>query len=401
MNVTGIIAEYDPFHNGHAYHLSACRAAGATHIVVVLGGNFTQRGEAALTAKEERIRMALAGGADLVIELPQPWACAGAESFAYGGISLLHHMGCIDTVCFGSECGDVNILKEIAVCMQTADFNEKLHCFSDNGLPYAAAVESAINALLSEKHAACLRSPNNTLGLEYCKTLLKLHSPLVPTTVLREGAAHNQAAAVGLISSASHIRSLVRNNDRQTAATFLPDQTAKILNRAYTEGRCHTNNALTDRVFLSYLRRLTKEDIASVPGIGEGLENRLFTAIQKQSSLEDVIQAVKTKRYTYTRLRRITCAAFLGMKADWEKRIPPYIRVLGMRENGAEILHIMQKSATLPLFTDGMQPPHDAFSKEIFDFECKASNLYGALLPSPSPCGQEFTRGMLKYHAEI
>lgn len=400
MNITGIIAEYDPFHNGHKHHIAATRAAGASHIIVVLGGNFTQRGEAALLSKTDRTRMALAGGADLVVELPQPWAGASAEGFAYGGVSLLHHIGCVDTISFGSEHGDVSALQEIAACMQTHAFSERLHAVLETGIPYAAALQDAIQELLGADLAALLETPNNTLGLEYCKVLLKLDSPISPFTVKRQGVAHNATATSGNITSASHIRNLVYTGDRIAAEKFIPVKTAEILQEAYEKGRCLTDTVTADRILLSHLRRLSKEEIAASPGVSEGLENRLFSAIQQQASLETILQTAKTKRYPLTRLRRILIAAFLGTKAEWEKMSPPYIRVLGMRDSGVPLLSLIQKNADLPLFTDAMQPPDDAFSREIFNFECKASNLYGSLLTVPTPCGQEFTSGMVKYRGE-
>ncbi len=399
MNITGIIAEYDPFHNGHAHHIAATRAAGASHIIVVLGGNFTQRGEAAILPKSDRVRMALAGGADLVVELPQPWAGASAEGFAFGGVALLHSMRCVDTISFGSECGNAEILQRIAACMQTATFSERLHTALDTGIPYAAALQKTVSDLLGTDTAAILEMPNNTLGLEYCKALLKHDSPISPFTVKREGSAHNTAAENGSITSASHIRALLRAGNTEAAAYFMPYECAQLLQKAYNDGHCLTDTATADRILLSHLRRLRKADIAALPGISEGLENRLFTAIGRQPTIQDVLQAVKTKRYPITRLRRILSAAFLDTPAEWEKKAPSYIRVLGMRDSGAALLSIIQKSARLPLFTDAMQPPADTFSKQIFDFECKASNLYGSLLPIPTPYGQEFTTGMIKYPA--
>ncbi len=397
MKITGIIAEYDPFHKGHAYHIAASRAAGASLIIVVLGGNFTQRGEAALLSKADRTRMALACGADLVVELPQPWACASAEGFAYGGVSLLHNMGCVDTISFGSECGDATDLQKIALCMQVPAFSEQLHKILDTGVPYAAALQQTVECSLGAKAAALLETPNNTLGLEYCKALLKLDSSIIPFTIKREGAAHNTANQNGDITSASHIRTLMYTGDIKSAMQFIPSEAAKILQIAYDNGHCLTDTRTADRILLSHLRRLSKEEIAVMPGVSEGLENRLFSAIQQQPSVDAVLQAVKTKRYPLTRLHRILSAAFLGIKPEWEKQQPPYIRILGMRESGIPLLSKIQKSASLPLFTDVTQPPADAFSKEIFDFECKASNLYGGLLSIPTPCGQEFTCGMIKY----
>ncbi len=397
MKIAGIIAEYDPFHNGHAYHIAETRAAGAAYIVVVLGGHFTQRGEPALLTKGDRVRMALAGGADLVVELPQHFALSSAEMFARGGIAVLDSMGCVDTVSFGSECGDIDRLREAAALMQTDGFQTALRTALEEGVPYAAAQEAALKAVKSGDYAALLSAPNNTLGLEYCKALLTLQSKMQPFTVKREGAAHNTVAQNGSFTSASHLRQCVRAGDWQEILPFLPESSFEILQNANVCGHCYTETAVFDRVLLAKLRTMSREDVAALPFISEGLENRLYDAVREKTTLDGVIDAVKTKRYPLARLRRILSAAYLGWDAADTPTLPPYIRVLGIGHHGTALLHLVAKSARKPLFTDAKQPPADALSQKVFDFECKASDLYSVLLPSPLACGEEFRRGMLHY----
>ncbi len=397
MNITGIIAEYDPLHNGHAHHIATAKAMGADRVIVVLGGNFTQRGEPALLPKSERVCMALANGADLVVELPQPWACACAENFAKGGVSILHDMGCVDTVCFGSECGDTDLLLHLASLMQTEKFSQKLQQTLQNGTPYAAAVQEAVAQLTDTKTAAVLRQPNNTLGLEYCKALLHYNSAIRPLAIVREGGAHNSHTAQNGIASASHIRILTKNGELKKAAKYMPPSSYTILENACESGHALTDTDTADRIQLAFLRRLSKTDFAALPSVSEGLENRLYTAVQQQATLQDVVTGVATKRYTSARIRRILTAGYVGLPADWEQKKPPYVRVLGLGANGSELLSNIQENATIPLFTDPMQPPADDFSKAVFQVECRANDLYGALLPTPTPCGQIFTVGMLKH----
>lgn len=401
MRIAGIIAEYDPFHNGHAYHIAETRAAGAEYIVVVLGGHFTQRGEPALLTKTDRIRMALAGGADLVIEMPQPFGLSSAEMFARGGIALLDGMGCVDTVSFGSECGDVELLTEIAAIMQTERFKSALRAALEEGIPYAAAQEKALKTVKDGEYAAVLSAPNNTLGLEYCKSLLALQSKMQPFTVKRTGAAHNTAADGGTFTSAGHLRECVRKEKWQEILPFLPKAGLEILQNANVCGRCNTDIRIYDRILLAKLRSMSRDAFAALPFISEGLENRLYEAARTQTSVDDIIVTVKTKRYPLARLRRILAAAYLGLTAEDMPLLPSYIRVLGIGVHGAALLKETAKSARLPLFTDAKQPPTDAFSEKAFDFECKASDLYGALLPFPTPCGEEFRRGMLHYPKEM
>ena len=395
MRIAGIIAEYDPFHNGHAYHIAQTRDAGAEKIVVVLGGHFTQRGEPALLTKTDRVRMALAAGADLVIEMPQAFAMSSAENFARGGVALLNALGCVDTISFGSECGDVQIIQEIADVMQKDAFKIALRESLEKGIPYAAAQEEALNSVKNEDYAAVLSTPNNTLGLEYCRALLALNSSIQPFTVKRTGAAHNTAAENGSFTSASHLRACVRKGNWQEILPFLPETSFEILQNANICGHCYTNSSIFDRILLSKLRTLSREDFAALPFISEGLENRLYEAVRTQTSVDDILETVKTKRYPLARLRRILVAAYLDLTAEEMPLFPSYIRVLGIGARGTEVLKEAAKSARLPLFTDAKQPPTDAFSEKTFNFECKASDLYNSLLSSPLPCGEEFKRGML------
>lgn len=394
MKVAGIIAEYNPFHNGHAHHIAATRAAGATHCIVVLGSHFTQRGEPSLLPKAVRTRMALAGSADLVLELPQPWSCASAEGFARGGASLLHHTGIVDMLSFGSEGGDTAAIVSAAAIMNTPPFSAAVRENLKTGISYAAAQEKALLALCGENAAALLRQPNNTLGVEYCRALLRLGSTVTPLAVPRIGAAHDAEKAENGIASASFIRAEIASG--HAVGAFLPCDSAALLRNNVEAGHYTGNVMLADRILLSRLRMADTATLAALPGVSEGLENRLFAALQKAATLQEVTDTVKTRRYTAARLRRILTAAFLELPSGFEKSEPPYLRVLGIGEKGEELLRLMRDNATLPLFTDAMQPPPDIFSQRIFAFECKASDLYGSLLSTPLPCGQEFTVGMLR-----
>lgn len=395
MKITGIIAEYNPFHRGHAYHIQKAREMGATHIVVVMSGNFTQRGEPALLPKAVRTRAALAGGADLVVELPTPWAMATAERFVMGGVSILHGMGCVDNLCFGSECDDIGTLAAIAAYTATDIYKEKLRAALDSGISYPSAVAAAMD---NPAFAAVLDNPNDTLGVEYCRALQTLHSPITPQTVLRVGAAHD-GSTVGEMASAKIIREGLREGKDITP--YIPTETLPIVKQAIQNGHCLTDTVTADKIILSHLRLYTKEQLAYLPAVSEGLENRLYTALRECSTLQQALEQTKTRRYTAARLRRIVTAAYIGLHRETEQQTPPYIRILGVGKNGADILKKMKDTATLPLFSDATQPPADALSKEIFATECKACDLYGSLLSTPLPCGREFTSGVARYPAEI
>ena len=396
MQVAGIIAEYNPLHNGHAFLIEKTKEAGATHIITVISGNFTQRGEPALLPKSDRVKMALAAGADLVIELPLPWAVSSAQWFAHGGVSLLHKMGCVDTLSFGSECGDVDAILSVVKAMQNPVFQTKLQSALSQGVSYAQAKQKALETVTNSTFATILDTPNNTLAIEYCKALLHLQSNITPFTITRQGVSHDSELTDGCFASAKKIRNLVQNGQTEKVFDLMPYPCADILQDAILKEHCITDPTFFERVLLSHLRTLSKEQIAELSGISEGLENRLYNAIRQKNSIQEILQSVKTKRYPLTRLQRILIAALLQLPANIEKQTPPYIRILGIGKNGAEVLKKIEKSATLPLFSDPKQPPKDDFSRQIFNLECKASDLYGSFLSTPTPCGQEFTVGMIR-----
>lgn len=397
MTVAGIIAEYNPFHNGHAHHITATREAGATHIVAVMGGNFTQRGTPALLPKADRVKMALAGGADLIIELPLPWASAAAERFAFGGVSILENMGCIDRISFGCEAGEIQPLNAVINAVQDPRFPDLLRSALKEGVSYPEAQQRAVTALTDQQTAAVLSEPNNTLAIGYGKALSILQSAIVPYPVLRQGAVHDADTPEDRFASAGWIRANLLDGGLETVRPFMPAESVDLLTNALECKHCLTDTTLADRLILSFLRRLDLSQFAALPGVSEGLHNRLYTAVQTEESLEKVILAVKTRRYTAARLRRIVTAAYLGIPARWEQQTPPYIRVLGFNQNGRDLLQKMKKTARLPLVSDPQQLPDDPFAKKIFELECKASDLYGSMLPCPLPCGQEYTVGMIRY----
>lgn len=399
MRVAGIVAEYNPFHNGHAYHIEHTRAENggrATHVAVVMSGNFVQRGEPALLPKADRVQAALAGGADLVLELPLPWAIASAESFALGAVSLLDALGCVDMLSFGSECGDVVPLEKVVDALDSPRFPGLLRYHLEFGVPFPEARQKAVAELAGGKAAGVLATANNTLGIEYLKALRKLNSSMTPFTVQRLGAGHDEALPIGDTASATAVRRLVEAGRLENAVQYIPAATRHILHDALQKGRCPAQTALLERTVLASLRRLSPAEWAALPGISEGLENRLQDAVKEAVSLDDLYQRVKTRRYALTRLRRIVMAAFLGVPAGWEKERPPYIRVLGVNERGAEILRAA-KQASLPVITRVSQ--FDQLSeqaRQVFALECRAADLYGLALPTPLPCGTEFTNKMMR-----
>ena len=390
MRITGIIAEYDPFHNGHKAHIDSARTDGATHIAAVISGSFTQRGEPALMTKFDRAKMALANGVDLVLENPLPFAMASAERFAFGGVHILHALGCVDTLSFGSECGDINALCKLAALTDTADYTQALKNALSDGIPYAAARQRAAKECKANGLAAVLDAPNNTLGLEYIRAATKIGADFDFHTLKRVGAAHNATDITDNIASASQLRALIRNGQVEQAAALMPQGAADILHTAYADGRIAVNTDILEHALLAGLRLMTLADFAALPYISEGLENRLYQASRTAGNFDELLDTLKTRRYPAARLRRILWAALLGMPNEATFQAPPYIRVLAMNERGREILSAA--APTLPILTRAAQVPDlSSEGQALFSLECRATDLHALALKKPLSCGTDLT----------
>lgn len=393
MNIAGITAEYNPFHTGHAYQISALKAqlGPDTSVVAVMSGSWVQQGRPAVTDKWTRARMALNGGADLILELPTVWAAASAESFARGAVELLCRCGVIDTLCFGSETGELAPLLAAAECLDSPDYPEQLRKALEGGASFAAARQAAVEALIGPAGAA-LASPNNNLGVEYLRALRSLHSNIKPVTIRREGAAHNSLDRTGEgFRSATQLRQHLARGEWEAVQPYVPAGNLDILQSAPL-----ADPRLGERAVLACLRKMTAEDWAKLPdaGAGEGLPQRLERAGRQCRSLDDFFTLAKTRRYAMARLRRMALWAFLGLTAADVPAEPPYLRVLGFNARGREVLKQMKTTAQLPILT---KPAHarelDGPGRRLFELEARCTDLYGLFLPQLPPPGQEWTRG--------
>lgn len=393
MNIAGITAEYNPFHTGHAYQISALKAqlGPDTSVVAVMSGSWVQQGRPAVTDKWTRAQMALKGGADLVLELPTVWAAASAESFARGAVELLCRCGVIDTLCFGSETGELAPLLAAAECLDSPDYPEQLRKALEGGASFAAARQAAVEALIGPAGAA-LASPNNNLGVEYLRALRSLHSNIKPVTIRREGAAHNSLDRTGEgFRSATQLRQHLARGEWEAVRPYVPAGNLDILQSAPL-----ADPRLGERAVLACLRKMTAEDWAKLPdaGAGEGLPQRLEQAGRQCQSLDDFFTQAKTRRYAMARLRRMALWAFLGLTAADVPAEPPYLRVLGFNARGREVLKRMKTTAQLPILT---KPAHarelDGPGRRLFELEARCTDLYGLFLPQLPPPGQEWTRG--------
>lgn len=382
MQFTGIIAEYDPFHNGHAAQLAAVRAAGAQCIAVCMSSGAVQRGGAPILPEKVRVRAALAAGADIVIALPAPYAASSAEQFAAAGVHLLAALGC-DTLAFGAETPDAQALLDAARLLQEEKINTFLRKNLATGMTYAAARADAADAL-HPGMGELLRTPNNILGIEYCKAILAQGAALTPLALPRLGAAHGGGAGEHggtLMASASYLRSLPSPDWEP----FVPAEAAALYGKADAEGLL-LDNAKFETAVLALLRMQNPENFAQLRGVSEGLENRLAAAVREADSLEDLYTRLKTKRYPHARLRRLVLDAALQTPA--ELPMPPYIQVLGARKTALPRL----KKAALPAGTalaDLMRTGSDA--EKIGRLHSKAVDFSSLCREKIQPMGLAFT----------
>lgn len=399
MRIAGVVAEYNPFHNGHALHLEKTRAKNggceATHIVAVMSGSFVQRGEPAVLPKFDRARMALLGGADLVLELPVPWCLSSAEGFAFGAVSLLDSLGCVDCLSFGSESGDLAPLEKAVSLMETPRFSSLLKYFLELGISFPEAQQKALAEIGGATTASVLETPNNTLGIEYLKALERLGSRITPFTVKRQGSAHDSLAPIGNTASASYLRTLLSADRLINALPYIPASSASALSDAAQNGRLPADVQLLERAVLSRLRLMTVEEWRAVPGISEGLENRAYNAARSAQSLADLEERIKTKRYPLTRVRRLIWSAYLGIPSGYAAARPPYARVLAANERGKEILSAAKPTVPLLYRASQVDKLSDA-CQALWQLENRATDLYGVAFASPLPCGTDCTNGLVR-----
>lgn len=397
MRICGIVAEYNPFHNGHLHHIHQTRQLLGQDCAIVccMSGNFVQRGEAALLPKHIRAQMALTCGADLMLELPSAYALQSAEGFGSAAVYLLNALGVVTDLSFGSECGDIDLLLEVAsVLREHRTIQDTLHLLQ-TGISYAAARERALYQQIREK-SAVISHPNNILALEYLKALQTLSSTIVPHTICRAGTGHDAAAPTDSMASASHLRGLLRDMQPGDVSPYMPAEAHELLQQAISDGMALTDLSRWDAAVSSYLLRLTPEHLAQLPDAAEGLEHRLYNAIHSCRTFDTICTAAKTKRYTLSRIRRMLLCAYLGITREDAFPPPPYARVLAFNDTGRGILHQAAEATSIPLIT---KPTHirqlSPRAVSLFQKEVLATDLYYAALPAYTrlPIGAEWQQG--------
>lgn len=387
MKIAGVIAEYNPLHSGHAYHLRQTRRlTGCDWIVVCMAGNYTQRGEAACLSKWERAQMVLNCGADAVFELPALFAVRPADAFALGGVSVLNALG-VDVLSFG--CEDETLPARIAKLRaeEPAEVTNALRQNLALGMSHARAWGAAAAQAL-DVSSECLNAPNVVLAAEYLRAIAALNSTMEWLAVRRIGGYHDSSMD-GAFASATAIRQAIRAGALDQALPHVPEAAREILARA---GKMHA----PDDLLLYKLRGMSEAELRNLPDVTEGLERRVLRHAVTASGREDLLDALKCKRYTRARLSRLLAHALLGMTGDLIRRHPEpeYLRLLGMRDDARPLLRELKRRAAKPIVSD----PTQLTNSEVFQLECRATDLRALQCDAPEDrqSGQEFTRKFVR-----
>ena len=384
MRVNGIIAEYNPFHNGHEYQLKeSLRRTGAKYTIVVMSGNFVQRGAPALTGKFRRTEMALNGGADLVLELPVLYSTSSAEYFATGAVTLLDKLGVVTDLCFGSESGDADLLRQIAEILleEPEDYKQSLKQYLKQGLSYPNARTEALlqNYPFLRQHQNVFSSPNNILGIEYIKALLRLKISLTPVTVQRKGAGYHSRLPEAAPCSALAIRqALYSGTDAGFLKNNMPEHAAKILAGYLPKSGPVRSNDFSD--ILYYKLVMEKEQgFEKYLDVSAALSDRICSHLDDYQGFDSFCDLLKTKEMTYTRISRCLLHIMLDIKkVDMERAkimgTIPYTRVLGFRKTATPLLSEIKLHSSIPLVTKAADAKklldRDAYSMLRQDMQC-------------------------------
>lgn len=393
MKTAGIIAEYNPFHNGHLYQLKTIKEMGFERTVVALSGNFVQRGEPAVIDKWTRTRLALSGGADLVLEIPTCYCLSPAEKYAFGAVGVLNNIGVVDSLCFGSESGDIDILKKFAYDIkenETVNFLLKENL--KKGLGYATAFSTAAESVFEKEYSEILKNSNDILGIEYISALKKAGSEISPFPIKRIAVSHNDGNTFGEFASASKVRELIF--EEEDFSKFVPSFSYKAFSNCVVKSQAPVFLKNGERALLGALRKLKLSDFSRLADVGEGLDKRIFNAVEKAEDTDTLLELIRTKRYTDSRIKRLVLNAVLGI---FEYKEAPYIRVLGFSEKGNSILKDIKDKSNLPIVTSYADAKK--LGKECENYfikEAEYTDFYSMLMPKIAPKGAEFRKSVVK-----
>ena len=409
MKIVGIIAEFNPFHNGHYYHLQATKEiTGAEYCVAVISGNFTQRGDTSIVNKWAKAYMAICGGADLVIELPTVYSISSAENFASGAVKILDNLKVVDAISFGAEANDLATLNNIANVLyeEPKAYTNILSHELKKGISYPAARENALMMYLNDikRYANTLSSPNNILAIEYLKALKIQKSKLEPIMIKRKKVYYNDNKIVDDFASATAIRKLLQDGEYANLRKVIPRSSYTIIGQESRKGGMVLSLAKYEKEIIYALRKMTVEEIADLPDVSEGLQFAIKNAANEANNLKDLISNIKSKRYTQTRIQRILLYALLGIDKklmENSRKVVPYVRVLGFTQKGKSLLsEISRRNPKLNIITSLKKYMNQNQNKnkvlaEMLEKDIFATDVYTLGYIGDSKANLDFTNNMI------
>lgn len=407
--VLGIVAEYNPFHNGHFYHMQESKKiTEADSCICVISGNFTQRGEPSIVNKWAKTYMALCCGADLVIELPTIYSISSAENFASGAIKIFDSLKIVTDISFGAECNDLATLNNIANVFYSEPANYKtiLNHELKRGLSYPMARENAVLMYLNDikRYANVLSNSNNILAIEYLKALKQQKSMIQPNIVPRKNVYYNDQKIVDDFASATAIRKLMLNREYAEVRKVVPRSTYQIIGEEYKKNHIILGIKKYEKEIIYALRVMPIEEIQNLPDVNEGLEFAIKKAASETNNIEELIEKVKSKRYTQTRIQRILLYVLLGItKKDMEdsKKMVPYVRVLGFNSRGKILIsEIMNQNPKLNMITSvgkyvNKKMPKNKQLTRMLDLDINSTNIYTLGYGGESKANLDYTQNMI------
>lgn len=401
MNITGIITEYNPFHNGHKFHLEESKKQTKSDgTICIMSGNFVQRGGPAIIDKWKRTELALNNGVDLIIELPTFYAVSSAEFFAKGAVSILNYLNIVNNLFFGSEIGDAKALSEIAKVLVSEDerFQNILKENLSLGLTFAKAREkSLIEYLNSSEINNIITSSNNILGIEYIKAILKLNSSINPVALKREGSNYNDKSLSQTFSSATSIREVLKNTSNiEDLKNIIPLESYEVFSKLQEQDYRFTFEEEMFK-YIKYKIQTNCVNFNNLYEVTEGLDNKIIKEISSSNSLHEFILKIKSKRYTYSKISRILTHIYLGLDNDDFKDIANennlYVRVLGFNKTGREILSLIKANSSIPLITKVPRFTNNPLLK----FDLQATACYSLLNDKVNPFNDYLQSPIIKY----
>lgn len=407
LKLAGVIAEYNPLHNGHMYHLNkAKKLTQCDYLIVVLSGSFVQRGEPAMFDKWRRTYWALQAGADMVLELPTVFALSSAERFAIGGVRILTGTGLLTHLCFGSENGNVDLLRQAASlhdCEPEA-YSAAIKMGLEEGKSYPRArFEAASKINLSPELIETINRPNDILGIEYIRALNRYAPDAEPVAIVRKGPQHDSKEMENGFASASEIRRMLAVYGTTSADEYLPSFVADEIIPLFESGLAPVLQNNFSDLIIYCLRRMSLKEISEIPDINEGLENLIYKSVRNCSSYDRLLELVKTKRYTMARLKRSCMCALLGISNKLQQyALNPesglYLRVLGFRRTARTLLSLMQQQAEFPvLIRYGDLNQLSGTARMIHDIDILASDIHALGMPAGLPAGRDYTEPIIIY----